>query len=330
MISRVLRWRWPVALGLCFAAAAPLPVLSAPAANPSQGYQAALSLYQYNKTQPLDAKIIETVDYAESRMIRFSYASANTQRVPALLFMPKSATKDHPVPCLLMLHGLGSNKETMEPLARYAATLGYASLAIDEYGQGQRAPTPTMDPLSPAVVQQELLTGIPQTVIDARRGLDYLETRPEIDSKRLGLVGVSLGAIMGCVASGVDTRLKATVLVSGGGDWSLILQHLAAQTRSVGGQSLSAPQNINWPFISVLLMPEDPLTFASHIAPRRLLMVNGRKDTTIIPAAAEELYKAASAPANSHAQIVWLADAGHIPSPQQVYPVVQKWLAKNL
>lgn len=330
MTSRLTCWHLTIALGVCALASSALPGWSIPAANPNQGYQTALPLYQYNKTEPLAVQTNETVDYAESRMTRFSYASANSQRVPALLFMPKNAAKAKPVPCLVMLHGLGSNKEAMAPLARYAATLGYASLAIDEYAQGERAPTPTMDPLSAAVVQQELLTGIPQTVIDVRRGLDYLETCPDIDPKRLGLVGVSLGAIMGCVASGVDTRLKAAVLVSGGGDWSLILQHLAAQGQTVGGQKIPAAQNVNWSFISALLMPEDPLTFAPHIAPRPLLMVNGRKDTTIIPAAAEELYKAASAPANAHAQIVWFPDAGHIPAPTLVYPVVQKWLAKNL
>jgi dienelactone hydrolase len=328
-------------LGLCLsllvfrsAAADPTtpaaPVPSTPAAPPDP-YQTALPGYQYVKTAPLDVKAIKTETYPECRMLRFTYASTNKQRVPALFFTPKGASKAHPLPCLVILHGLGASKEAMAGFARYAATQGYASLAIDEYAQGERAlPGAKGLALSAAVLQSLLLTGVPQTVVDVRRGLDYLETCPGVDHKRTGLVGVSLGAIIGTVTAGVDTRLKATVLISGGGDWAVILKYLAAQTRTVGGQQIAGSQDVNWAFVSALLVPEDPITFAPHIAPRAVLMLNGRKDTVIVPQAAEELYKAVQSGPGARAQITWFPDSGHIPSTDLIYPVVKKWLAVNL
>ena len=298
-------------------------------ADSAETYKAALPLYQYDKGQPLTPKVVETKTFPDCRMTRFSYLSSHAQRIPALLFVPKTATTKHRVPCLILLHGLGTNKEIMAGLARYAATLGYASLAIDEYGQGERASKTASKTLSAADLQQQLLTGVPQTVVDVRRGLDYLGRRPEIDAKRLGLIGVSLGAIMGTVVSGVDTRVKATVLVSGGGDWAVILKYLAGHKPKVGGRQITGTENVDWTFISAFLAPEDPLTFAPFIAPRAVLMVNGTQDATIIPQAADELYRAATSMPGARVERR-LLNAGHVPAPELVYPVVRQWLAKNL
>lgn len=298
-------------------------------ADSSESYKAALPLYQYDKSKPLAPKTVETKTFPDCRLTRFSYASTNGQRIPALLFTPKTATAKHRAPCLVLLHGLGTSKEIMAGLARYAATLGYASLAIDEYGQGERASKTASKTLTAGELQQQLLTGVPQTVVDVRRGLDYLGTRPNIDTKRLGLIGISLGAIMGTVVSGVDTRLKATVLVSGGGNWALILKYLAGRKPKVGGRQITGTENVDWTFVSAFLTPEDPLTFAPHIAPRAVLMVNGTHDTTIIPQAAEELYRAASSAPGARVQR-HILNAGHVPAPELVYPLVRQWLAKNL
>lgn len=317
-------WQALSLLGLCL-----LTSVSAFAADTTTAYKAALPLYQYEKTLPLDVKPGEVTTFPDCRMMRFSYASTHGQRVPALLFVPKAASAARPAPCLVMLHGLGTNKEIMSATARFAATLGYASLAIDEYGQGERAPKGAGTTITADFVQQQLMTGVPQTVVDIRRGLDYLQTRPNIDHKRLGLLGVSLGAIMGTVAAGVDDRLKASVLVAGGGDWAVILKYLAEHTKKVGGQQVTGAANMDWTLVSAFLTPEDPLTFAPHIAPRAVLMVNGRQDTTIVPAAAEELYQAAKSAPDARVERHWL-DTGHVPPPEQIYPIVQGWLAKNL
>ena len=314
-------------LGLCLGLFAVRPV---PVASPDSAYRAALPLYQYDRAQTLAPQSVETKVFPDCRLMRFSYASTNGQRVPALLFVPTAASRAHPVPCLLLLHGLGMNKEWMSGMARTAAAHGYASLVIDEYGQGERALPEAAGPLTPEAVQQQLSTTISQTVVDVRRGLDYLGTRPEIAHARVGLVGVSLGAIIGSVTAGVDSRVKATVLVSGGGDWALILRNLSRQTQSVDGRRIVGAETVDWPQVRARLAPEDPLTFAPHIAPRALLMENGRRDTVIVPQAAEELYEAARATPHARVQIDWYPHAGHVPAPELVYPAVLTWLGRNL
>lgn len=285
-------------------------------------YQKALPLYQYEASKPLAVKLGATQKLGAVKFLRFSYASTNGQRVPALLFTPPGASAAHPAPCLILLHGLGGSKEMMSGMALDAARHGYASLAIDEYGQGERGPLHT-----PQGEQAEALAlTVRQTAVDVRRGIDYLATRPDINTKRVGLAGISLGAIIGTVASGVEPRIKAAVLISGGGDWGLILKTLSSRSAVVGGRDTSAFKKIDFAALNVLLAPEDPLTFAPHIAPRPILMLGGRQDTTIVPQAQTELFDAARQPK----QIVWYPQFGHVPPPEVVYPAMQKFFGEKL
>jgi dienelactone hydrolase len=312
-----------LALLTVFAAHAQTVAPAIPAIDRATVYQKALPLYQYNAVQPLAVKIGEAHTLGNVKFQRFSYLSTNTQRIPALLFLPPGASAAHHVPCVVLLHGLGGSKEMMSGLGLFLATKGYASLAIDEYGQGERP-----HPIASRTQTQakELATTVQQTAVDVRRGLDYLGTRPEIDSKRIGLTGISLGAIIGTVAAGVDTRIKATALISGGGDWGLILKTLAARNAVVGGRKTALFKNIDWAKLSVFLAPEDPLTFAPQIAPRPLLMLGGRKDTTIVPQAQQELFDAAQPPR----AIVWYPQYGHVPPPEVVDPALVKFFAAQL
>jgi len=55
-----------------------------------------------------------------------------------------------------------------------------------------------------------------QLARDFKRSIDYLETRPDIDSNRLAFYGMSWGAWLGAIIPAVEERLKASVLVVGG------------------------------------------------------------------------------------------------------------------
>ena len=291
-------------------------------------YRSALPLYHYNARQPLTVQVQAKTPFFTGQLLHFSYASANGQRVPALLFVPKGADKAHPVPCLIALHGLGGSKEFMMGFApQFALPLGYAVLAIDEYGQGDRPRPPT----SGAGVDVPALTsGIRQTVIDVRRGLDYLKTRPEINQAHIGLIGLSLGAIIGTVSAGVDPRIRAAVLISGGGDWGLILQSLADRNATIAGHTMGSLRGTDWDLVRAFLAAEDPLTFAAHIAPRPLLMENGGADTIIAPAAAQLLYAAANGAPGARVHQDIYPGIGHFPPPELIYPKIRQWLAKNL
>jgi eukaryotic-like serine/threonine-protein kinase len=53
-------------------------------------------------------------------------------------------------------------------------------------------------------------------VKDFRRSIDYLETRPDIDSRKLAFYGMSWGGALGAMIPAVEDRLAASVLLAGG------------------------------------------------------------------------------------------------------------------
>jgi predicted esterase len=61
---------------------------------------------------------------------------------------------------------------------------------------------------------------------DCKRSIDYLETRPDIDSKRLAYIGFSWGGWLGAIIPAVEDRLKA--------DLRLHAPRAALQVRRVG------------------------------------------------------------------------------------------------
>ena len=57
-------------------------------------------------------------------------------------------------------------------------------------------------------------------VKDLGMSIDYLETRPDIDTSKLGYHGHSWGGTMGGIIPAVDPRIKLSVLIVGGLSWS--------------------------------------------------------------------------------------------------------------
>jgi dienelactone hydrolase len=55
-----------------------------------------------------------------------------------------------------------------------------------------------------------------QLVKDFRRTVDYLETRPDIDTGRLAYYGMSWGAILGAIIPAVETRPRTAIILAGG------------------------------------------------------------------------------------------------------------------
>ncbi len=53
-------------------------------------------------------------------------------------------------------------------------------------------------------------------VQDVSRGIDYLETREDIDATKVALFGYSWGGAMAPIVTAVETRLKASVIAVGG------------------------------------------------------------------------------------------------------------------
>lgn len=99
-------------------------------------------------------------------------------------------------PCVILLGGLDTTKEDYLVVSDHCINRGLATLAFDGPGQG------------------ETFFKMPLT-LDFERSIsaviDYLETRPEINKDKIGLVGRSMGGYFGPKAAAQDDRIKALV-----------------------------------------------------------------------------------------------------------------------
>jgi fermentation-respiration switch protein FrsA (DUF1100 family) len=131
--------------------------------------------------------------------------------------------------------------------------------------------------------------GLIQNVIDLRRGVDLLVSRPEVDADRLGFYAASFGAITGGVLAGVEHRIKAYVLMS------LPASFNDAQVERRLRVSRTMPKE-EFDRNSSIIEIGAPVYYVGHAAPSGLLIQIGEKDTSIPRQSADRLYNAASEP----------------------------------
>lgn len=298
-----------------------LPVLAAcdaaPVSRPASA--AVVAGVPYEPGAPLDARLTPLGGQG-LRTYNVHYRGARGGDVPGLLVLPAAATPRRPVPCLLLLHGLGGSKGNMLLPALVFARRGYAVFAIDIAGHGERRGVDGGDPNAFGLARMR--TAMAQTIVDLRRGVDFLETRREIDRRRIGFVGISLGGILGGVFAAEEPRVRAVALWSAGGDWGRLVtesaHRFARQMRDEGG-----PRDAE--AIRREMAAVDPARVADHIAPRPLLMLNGRDDAIVPVACARALYAAARQPKR-----LVLLPGGHIPDLYAMMDRTLTWLDENL
>jgi len=113
------------------------------------------------------------------------------------IFIPADADKDNRVPGAVLCHGFGNEQAAFEISARTMAEEGVMTLIFDFRGHGD----------SGGVLDGRVV----EDVIDA---WDYLHAQPEIDHRRMGFVGHSMGAISAVMAAGKVKKAKAIVALA--------------------------------------------------------------------------------------------------------------------
>lgn len=128
------------------------------------------------------------------------------------LTLPKGASKARPVGAIVTITGSGQENRDSEiglvgykpfrQIADYLARNGIATLRMDDRGMGGSGGTfkgSTSEDFGE----------------DARAGLAYLRTRPEIRADRLGVLGHSEGAVITPMVAVKEPKLRAIVLLAG-------------------------------------------------------------------------------------------------------------------
>ncbi len=238
----------------------------------------------YSADLPLNAEIRGESEREDYKRIELSFEGVPGMRVPTVLALPKAATP--PYPCIIFLHGIGQDKRFLDEIAAPFCRAGFAMVTFDQYMRGERKlKEPGALEAALAFRQRAALT-----VIETRRLVDYLQTRPDIAPNRIYLLGASYGAITGSTAAAFEPRIRAVVLTYGGGNFRYLFNSRAGSSQL--GKWLGIAQHLT----SWLLAPADPVNYIAEIAPRPILFQNGTNDALIPREAAEALYEAAREP----------------------------------
>jgi pimeloyl-ACP methyl ester carboxylesterase len=131
------------------------------------------------------------------------------------------------------------------------------------------------------------------------RSIDYLTTREDIDARKLGWFGISLGADTMLPLCAVEKRIGAAVLYSGGSGLR-------------GGLPAS----------------EQPYNYVPRVT-QPVLMLNGRWDIDSPPGAQQRLFELLGSPVNSKKHVLFEAGHGNLPR-YQVERETLDWFERHL
>jgi dienelactone hydrolase len=148
-------------------------------------------------------------------------AAYGDERVQAYLFLPVNVQP--PFQTVIYFPGAAATytprSQEMETYYEYTMFLsflvrnGRAVLFPIYKGTFERGKPELLAIQSDSYAYTELLI---QIIKDFRRSIDYLETRPDIDSSKIAYYGMSWGGELGAIIPAVEERLSASIMLAGG------------------------------------------------------------------------------------------------------------------
>jgi len=209
----------------------------------------------------------------------------NSTRIFAWIGLPDGASKDEPVPAVVLIHGGGGT--AFENWVKYWNRLGYAAISMDTCGA---MPHPDNISRSDSNWPRHSYSG-PQgwggwnqmnddpkdhwtyhAVNAVARGHSLLASFPEVDENKIGVTGISWGGVLTCLSASLDSRYKCASPIYGCGfieeesgiGWTDILNNMPKEHRKFWKD--------NW----------DPAAYLSQLS-CPALWTNGTNDFTFFP-----------------------------------------------
>ena len=277
-----------------------IPSAETPVYKPSSDsdFKIWLSHYEYDK-KPLNAKVAETVETEAWQREKITFTGENGEQAIAYLYLPKNFARPlqviHYLPPGDVVRGLRSLNDSVEMFAAPFIKSGRAVFAVVLKGYTER-PFPANYAL-PENSTVEFRKQMVNWITDLRRGIDYLETRNDLDKRKIAFMGISNGANLGLVLTAIETRYKTLVFESAG---------LEREFRT-------------------RIAETSPINFASQVKTQKLV-INGRYDETFpYNTDAKPLFQLLREPKK-----IVIYDGGHIPTAEFFAPTANNWLDETL
>jgi formylglycine-generating enzyme required for sulfatase activity/tRNA A-37 threonylcarbamoyl transferase component Bud32/dienelactone hydrolase len=261
---------------------------------PESEYRIYERLYSYDRT-PLDAQVERAEKKESLRRERVTLRAAyGDERFALLIFLPEHPKARYPVvvyfPGSEALYAPSSEELWTVPLEFLVKSGRAVCLPVYKGTYERRTGMKDDDPDTSRGYRDHVIMWSK----DLGRAIDYLETRPDLDTARLAYYGLSWGAALGAVLPAVEKRIKLAVLDAGG-------------------------------FFGSRALPEaDQRTFAPRVK-MPVLMVNGRYDYFFpVQASQRTLFQVLGTPVADKTHV--LLESGHWELSTERIRVILDWL----
>lgn len=176
---------------------------------------------------PLNVKLRETIQKDGYRIESLYYDAEPNDPIPAMLLVPDGVTKEKPAPAVAVWHQhagqwhLGKSEpaglagDPMHHTGAALAKLGYVVLCPDalcfEERQSVRQKAGNYERFEflRYVVAGQCLAW--KYILDMRRAIDFLVSRPEVNADKIGCYGHSMGSTCCWLAGPFEPRIKCVV-----------------------------------------------------------------------------------------------------------------------
>ncbi|MBI4909108.1 MAG: acetylxylan esterase [Acidobacteria bacterium] len=171
---------------------------------------------------PLNARITGTLRREAYSIDKVIFESRPGFAVTANLYRPNRLTK--PLPAVIESCGHypeGKAAPEYQKVCAGLASHGIIAMVFDPIGQGERYMYRQLGLRAQPATYEHVLAGQPAyltgrtlthyRVWDAIRALDYLQSRPDVDGTRLGMVGHSGGGMTTLLTAPLESRLRAVM-----------------------------------------------------------------------------------------------------------------------
>ena len=230
---------------------------------------------------PLHARVTGEFDRPAYRVQKVVFQSMPGLYVTGDLYLPKGVTGRAPTVLYVCGHAPGpaGAKAHYQHHGIWLASHGYVAFLIDtvEFGEVPGIHHGTHD-LGMWYWDSLGYTPAGPEVWNAIRALDYLETRPEVDAKRVAITGISGGGAVTWYAAAADERFQAAASVCG--TWT-VGQHVALD---------AVQENCDCIYFMNPFMDDLPVVGAL-IAPRPFKILSASRDGSFPPAGYHEAYQ---------------------------------------
>ncbi|HXJ89163.1 MAG TPA: alpha/beta hydrolase family protein [Candidatus Binatia bacterium] len=239
--------------------------------------------------EPGPPKLVTREEHENYTLERWVLDLNGTEQVPALLLIPRK--RQNPAPGMLYIHwhagmyGLGKEQLLVGVKAQpaYAPVLaekGIIALAIDSWCFGERkhetdGSEGEQNAFKLMLWKGQALYGM--MMFDEFRALDFLASRPEVDSARLGAMGMSMGATKAWWLAALDPRVKVCMDICCLTDYDELIKTHGLKEHGI------------YYYVPSLLKHFQAAQINELIVPRAHLSVNGRRDPLTPPAGVEKI-----------------------------------------